>query len=203
MNKKLIRYFYDFIDTQQKWLNSMSEKGYRLVRTGNLTFEFEECEPNKYKYCVEFVAHKSNSEMKAYKRFLEEIGYNVMTKNINLNYSFCKLRLRPYGLGLGKIATSPGNYNKEILIVEKVNDGKPFELHTTTDDKIAYYNVRRNTYLSLFLLSVLIFIWNWISIGELASSSFIFLAFSCFALIPIISFQKRIQKYKKYSSINE
>ncbi|WP_018750576.1 hypothetical protein [Paenibacillus sanguinis] len=30
-----------------------------------------------------------------------------------------KLRWRPYGKGWGQIATSPGTFNKELLILEK------------------------------------------------------------------------------------
>ena len=201
--KKYIRYFCGFIDTEQKWLNDMSSKGYRLVKTGKLIFEFEKCDPNKYQYYVDFVAHKSNSEVKKYKKFLEEIGYKVMTKNANLNWSFGKVRLRLYGKGSGKIATSSGNFNKEFLIIEKPNDGKSFELHTTVGDKIAYYMPQRNAYLSLFLLILFLFIWKWIVMGELIASTWLILVFSGITMIPAIAYQKRIKFLQKKSNINE
>ena len=33
MSKKCYRFFGGLLNTQEKWLNKMSEKGYRLVRT--------------------------------------------------------------------------------------------------------------------------------------------------------------------------
>ncbi|MGL4337566.1 MAG: DUF2812 domain-containing protein [Turicibacter sp.] len=203
MSKKYVRYFFGFIDTQQDWINSMSEKGYRLVKTGKLIFEFEKCEPNKYQYYIEFVAHKSNSELKAYKQFLEEIGYTVMTKNLNLNWSMGKIRFRPYGEGKGKIATSPGNYNKELLIVEKLNDGKYFELHTSAEDKLCYYKPQRNAYLSLILLCLFLFMWKWLSTTELTTSTFLFLMFGILAIFPVICYQNQINTIKKHMKISE
>ena len=34
MSKKCYRFFGGLLNAQAKWLNKMSEKGYRLVRTG-------------------------------------------------------------------------------------------------------------------------------------------------------------------------
>ena len=42
MSKKCYRFFGGLLNTQEKWLNKMSEKGYRLVRTGKLLYEFED-----------------------------------------------------------------------------------------------------------------------------------------------------------------
>lgn len=196
MRKKCIRYFCGFIDAQEKWLNSMSQKGYRLMRTGKLIYEFEKCDTNKYTYYVDFVAHKSNAELKTYKRFLEDIGYQVITKNANLNWSVGKIRLRPYGNEFGKVATSPGNYNKELLIVEKETDGKPFDLHTTVQDKISYYTSQRNAYLSILLLSLSLFLWNCFITNVLALSAFAILVFATLAAFPTMAFQKRLWALK-------
>ena len=49
-----------------------------------------------------------------------------MYKNINLNHSIGKVRWRPFAGKYGQIATSPGNFNKELLIVEK-NGGRETE----------------------------------------------------------------------------
>ena len=59
MSKKCYRYFGGLLNTQEKWLNKMSEKGYRLVRTGKLLYEFEKCTPDEVTYCVEFIGEKS------------------------------------------------------------------------------------------------------------------------------------------------
>ena len=55
MSKKCYRFFGGLLNTQEKWLNKMSEKGYRLVRTGKLLYEFEKCKPDEVTYCVEFI----------------------------------------------------------------------------------------------------------------------------------------------------
>ena len=48
MNKKCYRFYGGLIASQEKWLNRMAEKGYRLIRTGKLLYEFEECKPRQY-----------------------------------------------------------------------------------------------------------------------------------------------------------
>mgnify|MGYP000130620122 CR=1 FL=1 len=47
MSKKCYRFFGGLLNAQAKWLNKMSEKGYRLVRTGRVLYEFEECSPDE------------------------------------------------------------------------------------------------------------------------------------------------------------
>lgn len=113
----------------------MSEKGYRLVRTGKILYEFKKCNPNKVLYCVEFIGEKSKESAKDYSGFLKDMGYKVFSKNINLNYSVGKVRWRPWAENGGRIATNATTFNRELLIVEKENDGKPFELHTSYEDK--------------------------------------------------------------------
>ena len=135
MSKKCYRYFGGLLNTQAKWLNKMAEKGYRLVRTGKLLYEFEKCKPDEVTYCVEFIGEKSKESSIDYANFLEDIGYKVFFKNINLNYSVGKARWRPWAERGGRIATNATTFNRELLIVEKANDGKPFELHTSYDDK--------------------------------------------------------------------
>ena len=80
------------------------------------------------------------------------MGYCVFSKNANLNFSVGKARWRPYGRGSGQIATSPGSYNKEIMIVEKKHDGKAFEIFSDNADLVEYYSSIRNVFTSLFAL---------------------------------------------------
>ena len=87
MSKKCYRFFGGLLNAQAKWLNKMSEKGYRLVRTGRVLYEFEECSPDEVTYCVEFIGEKSKENATDYADFLEDMGYKVFFKNINLNYS--------------------------------------------------------------------------------------------------------------------
>ena len=95
MSKKCYRFFGGLLNAQAKWLNKMSEKGYRLVRTGRVLYEFEECRPDEVTYCVEFIGEKSKENATDYADFLKDMGYKVFFKNINLNYSVGKVRLRP------------------------------------------------------------------------------------------------------------
>ena len=86
MSKKCYRFFGGLLNAQAKWLNKMSEKGYQLVRTGTLLYEFEKCKPDEVTYCVEFIGEKSKENATDYADFLEDMGYKVFFKNINLNY---------------------------------------------------------------------------------------------------------------------
>lgn len=59
MNKRCYRFFGGLLATQERWLNSMAHKGYRLVQTDRLAYEFVSCQPRQYEYRVEFVANQS------------------------------------------------------------------------------------------------------------------------------------------------
>lgn len=134
---KQFRYFGALMDTQEQWLNKMVSKGFRLVHVNKLSYEFEECLPDAYTYKIDFVASKSKSDSEDYKKSLEGLGYTVFYKNINLNYSIGKIRFRPWADKGGRVATNMGGtFNKELMIVEKKTDGKPFVLHNDLADKI-------------------------------------------------------------------
>ena len=120
MSKKYYRFFWGFLKKQEKWLNKMADKGCRLVCTGRAWYEFEDCEPGKYR---------------------------VLFKNLNLDYSVVKAVFRPWAKKDGKIATTGGTYNKELLLVEKENDGKAFELHTTEEDIQEYQKTVRKPWI--------------------------------------------------------
>lgn len=144
MGKKYYRFFWGFMRRQERWLNEMADKGHRLVATGKTWYEFEDCQPGAYRYAVEFVGGKSREDARNYAAFLEDCGYRVLFKNWNLNYSVGKVVYRPWANKGGRLATSGGTYNRELLLVEKANDGKPFALHTTDEDIRAYEkNLRR------------------------------------------------------------
>ena len=151
MSKKYYRFLGGLLNTQMKWLNNMSKKGYRLIRTEKILYEFEPCRPNQVKYCIDFIGHKSKEEADNYYMFLEDMGYKVFYKNINLNYSIGKIRWRPWAEKGGRLATNATTFNRELLIVEKANDGKPFELHTSYEDKAYYYKNLRNPWLLILL----------------------------------------------------
>lgn len=150
-----------FMGPQRKWLNEMAAKGYRLVRAGKLEYEFEECEPGRYVYEIEYIGDKSFEHGKEYKEFLESFGYKVFYKNINLDYSVGKATINPFAEKGGRVMTNKTGYNKELLIIEKENDGRPFELHSTLADKIHYYQKLRNPWIimtAVFMITGVLFL---------------------------------------------
>jgi len=142
MKRCVYRNFIDFIDGQAQWLNKMAAQGWRLIGCVLTAYEFESCAPGAYEYAVEFMADRNLAESEDYKNFLESMGYKTIYKSPNAGVSVGKIRWRPWSKA--KFATAPGTYYKELLIVEKKNDGKPFELHTELADKISVYKTIRN-----------------------------------------------------------
>ncbi len=194
MSKKRYRFFGGLLTAQANWLNKMSEKGYRLVRTGKMVYEFEECKPNQVKYCVEFIGQKSRTNAKDYHDFLEDMGYTVFCKNINLNYSIGKARWRPWAEKGGHIATNATTFNRELLIVEKENDGKPLDLHTSYEDKGNYYRNLRNPWLIINLMCV---------IFAIANRSILFGVLALCSAIPVIIYQMQIAKVSREAKTRE
>ena len=111
MKKIVFRYFIDFVDGQEKWLNKMASQGYRLTKCGKVRYVFEACRPGEYQYAVDFVAEKGNKASRDYRAFIDSLGYRTFNKNININLSFGKMRWRPWAKGTGQLATNPGAFN--------------------------------------------------------------------------------------------
>lgn len=206
MKKIVFKYFFDFLEGQEKWLNKMAKHGYRLIKVGKLTYEFEKCNPSEYIYCVEFVADKSNFEIKKYNNFLEnDIGYKSFRKNININWSFGKMKFRPWSNG-GKISTSPGSFNKELLILEKQNDGMDFNLHTSNDDLIKYLTPIRNMYLfTTILLAITTFISKYKANNHLLLNTLLgaLILITLFLGIQTVKYFSLVKKYKKNKKLYE
>ncbi|MBQ3255906.1 MAG: DUF2812 domain-containing protein [Oscillospiraceae bacterium] len=200
MTKKVYRYFGGFTEKQATWLNRMATEGWRLIRTGKIAYEFESCEPGKVQYAVEFIADKSQKNAEDYKAFLEGCGYKVWYKNANLSYSIGKVRWRPWAEADAQITTSRTTYNKELLIVEKENDGKPFELHTTAADRIVFLKKLRNvwlTYTAMFLFMAILFLLQ----AQIASA--VLGGIGLLSLIPVVLYQVQISKMKKMDDFQE
>lgn len=83
-----------------------------------MLYEFEECNPGSVEYRVEYIGSKSKSNGQEYFQFLEEMGYKVFFKNINLNVSVGKVRYRPWAERGGRVAANSTTFNKELLIVD-------------------------------------------------------------------------------------
>lgn len=209
MSHIVFKYFFDFFNGQEKWLNSMAERGYRLKKCGKITYTFDKCEPKEYEYAVEFIGDKSYSKAKKYREYLESMGLRTFTKNINLNFSFGKLRWRPYGKGMGQISTSPGSFNKELLILEKRREGTSFELHTDIHDKLnAYKSVRRAYFwavLTIIALCVMTFLPNVSSVSVPITwiLRVMIMVLGVLFLIPLIKYSSIVSRLKNDSEIFE
>ncbi|MFA9379588.1 MAG: DUF2812 domain-containing protein [Acetanaerobacterium sp.] len=209
MSKTVFRYFFDFLDGQEKWLNTMAGKGYRLRECGKMTYLFDECEPGEYEYAVEYVGDRSYSKAKGYRGYLEEMGLRTLTKNINLNFSYGKGRWRPYAKGLGQTASSPGGFNKELLIVEKRKDAKPFTLHTDVRDKLeAYQAVRRAYFWAVLMMLGLIALTFVPTVSSLSvTMTWVLRAvcavFSILFLIPAVRYSLSVSRLKEESRTYE
>lgn len=94
----------------------------------------------------------------------------------------------------GRIATGVSTYDRELLIVEKENDGKPFELHTSCKDKRMYYTYLRNPWLMLVLLFV---------VFTAVCRSAVFGVSALICLIPVLVYQMLIEKNRRESKIKE
>lgn len=194
MSKILCRYFGGMLQVQEAWLNKMAEQGYRLVSIGKLLYRFEKCAPGSVQYRVDFIGSKAQSEAQDYHNFLEDIGYKVFFKNINLNYSIGKMKYRPWAEKGGRIATNATTFNKELLIVEKENDGKPFELHTSVEDKIGYYRSLRNPWFTVVVLFIIFGVY---------AESILLSVYGLLPMVPVIVYQRQIVKIRKEGKIVE
>lgn len=182
------------MSAQKNWLNKMAEKGYRLINTDKLLYEFEECKKGQFQYMVEFIGQKSKESAADYCNFLEDIGHKVFFKNINLNYLFGKVKYRPWAEKGGRIATNTTTFNRELLIVEKVNDGKSLELHTSYEDKMEYFKNLRNPWLYLLLI---------FAVFGIFARSIMFGAMALMVLIPVIVYQAEIMKIRRNAITKE
>jgi len=207
MTKRVFRYFFDFADGQEKWLNEMAAKGWRLVKCGQLSYEFERCEPGEYEYAVDFVADKSYAKSRDYRAFLESMGYRTFYKNVYVGLFF-GAKWRPWGEGAGQIATAPGSLQKELIIAEKKKDGKPFELHTDLTDLLTLYRKIRMAYFwyaggmfSVALMLLLYTVWLrsvYIALGAVLCGTLGFLW-----LMPGLKTSHKVRKLKEAAETNE
>lgn len=52
--EKRLFLLWDF-EKEELWLNEMMKEGWRLVKVGFCRYEFEECEPEQYRYYIEAI----------------------------------------------------------------------------------------------------------------------------------------------------
>ncbi|MBD7912455.1 DUF2812 domain-containing protein [Clostridium cibarium] len=202
MYKKAYKYFINFLDGQENWLNEMASKGYRLIKTGQLCYYFEKCQPNEYQYKIELVINKTYKELQEYRSFLTSLNINSFEKNINLGkFSIGEIRVRPYTNTKATIATNPGMINRELLILEKKNDDIPFKIHSNLKETIKYFKYIRNVFLFFNTFLILLLIVSFV----FKDYTNINLIIACIIFLPLVGFftinsYKYIKLIKKYSN---
>lgn len=140
------------------------------------------------------MAEKSRQAADDYARFLKECGYRVLPKNMNLNFSVGKVKWRPWADNPLQLATKGTTLGRELFIVEKEHDGRPFDLHTTIEDKMAYCKIRRKPWVFIFVLSAAgaILMRN-PALGVLAGC----------LLVPLLCYQREMSILKEQAKIHE
>lgn len=186
-------YFGGMLDLQEQWLNKMAANGYRLVRISKFSYTFETCLPNSLEYKVEFIGNQSPEQVTTYLSNLELNGYKLWKKNINLNYSLAKFRLRLWANKGARFSTNKTTFNNELLIIEKNKDGKPFGSCISNNSVIEYYTILRNAWLQNCMLFSFLFIILFI---QAPKNSLIVLAFILITGIPSLIYQLKISHHK-------
>ncbi|MBA4535988.1 DUF2812 domain-containing protein [Bacillus aquiflavi] len=160
MTKKF-RIFMSPIEGQEKWLNDRAAEGLKLFKVGRFFYEFKKCKPGQYQYAVDYIGNFSNKQRKDYERFLDEMRICYYEKPLNLGqFSLGRVKYRPYANRGGKLATSGRMIDRELLILERENSGKPFTIFTNVKDKIASLKERKKPhyYLLIFILFMELYI---------------------------------------------
>lgn len=165
-----------------------------MISVHTLSYEFEKCDSNNYHYCVDFIADKGRREVEDYKLFLEDLGFHVFYKNMNLDYSVGKMRIRPWAKKGGEIAMKNTTYNKEVLIVEITPAHKAYKLHTSSNDMIVYYKNIRKPWDCIFLLQCLF---------AIVDLSIVWVLPILLTFIPIGLYQMKIHEVKREARIHE
>lgn len=138
-----------------------SNRRLKLSGAGRFIYEFKKCKPNQYQYAVDYIGNKSNIQRKEYESFLDDIDINYYEMPLNIwQFSIGRVKFRSYANRGGKIATSSGMINRELLILERENNGKPFNIYSNVKDKIMSLKERRKPHIYLLIFMVLMELYN-------------------------------------------
>ncbi len=76
MRKKVFKIFAEWqFEEEEKWLNEMADKGWKLVEVGFGTFTFEPCEPGEYTIRTQILEQSyKDKKSRDYISFIEETG---------------------------------------------------------------------------------------------------------------------------------
>lgn len=153
---KRFRIFMNPIEGQEKWLNNKAAEGLKLSKVGRFFYEFKKCKPGQYQYAVDYIGNLSNKQRQEYEGFLDEVRIGYYEKPLNLGqYSLGRVKYRPYANQGGKLATSRGMINKELLILERETTGESFAIYNNVKDKIIALKERMKPHYYLLVFIIL------------------------------------------------
>lgn len=110
MTIKKTKIFFSYMG-EEKWLNEMAQKGLHLVKYTFFRYHFEEDDPGKYEYRLEFLAESPKSKSsQEYLEFMDEAGVECVDTFSNWVY-----------------------FRKEAT-------DEPFEIYTDTESKLKHIN---------------------------------------------------------------
>jgi len=149
MVKEFKKWFWiwDF-DKEEKWLNEMSQKGWKLISIyrslGYSYYKFENCLPGEFIFRKQLLKNKINHpENLKYLSFLKETGAEVIEYQPDLKYVW-------------------------VYLCKKASDG-PLELYSDKDSKIKQYS-RVINYLNISLatnfFNLLLLIYSWYNLFD-------------------------------------
>lgn len=197
---KRLRIFMNPIENQEKWLNNKAAEGLKLLKAGSIFYEFEKCKPGQYQYAVDYVGNMSDQQRIEYEKFLDDMDISYYQKSLNIGqFSLGRVKYRPYANRGGKLATSKGMINKEILILEKENSGSTFNIYNNLKDKIVALKERMKPHYYLLIFIVLVELY-FILVGkplidisyfstrnsDFLNNTTMAILIGCVAIIPII-----------------
>ncbi len=127
MSHTLIRFFYDY-EKEERWLNKMSAQGKALSSYFWVKYTFEDEEPGKYIYKIEFLDNSGKNDVhnRQYFDFLNDMGVECVSV-----------------------------YMHWAILRKKAEDGK-FEIYTDLDSKIKVNRKMWTWWRGIAVLEVLI-----------------------------------------------
>ena len=140
---------------------------------------------------------------------IDEGGYKTFRAPINQgNVALGKVRIRILANRHGKVATTFGNYGREILIVESEEPVEEVLLTDAADIAEEYRNIR-NTYIQGFIIMLIlvgITVYNWFMEGPATSNKIVLIltvVLTLYFLSRLIKFQKNYTIYQDESKVQE
>jgi Protein of unknown function (DUF2812). len=167
------------VDKEEKWLNEMSTKGLQLIDVGFCKYVFEEGAVGEYQYRIELLeSFPKHPESAAYIHFLEDTG-----------------------------AEHVGSCLRWVYFRKKASEGV-FDLFSDIDSRIKYLKRLMGFFFAVLVLNMFAMFLN-ISVYYVNSTmvnlicSFISLGISVMIILGIVTFSKRINRFKKERLLRE